>query len=44
VTERLASDKKVVGADWFTEPFKGCSNPARMFRVFRGEVENLKWT
>jgi len=44
VTERLASDKKVVSANWFAERFKGCSNPARVFRVFCGEVHYLEWT
>jgi hypothetical protein len=40
----LAGDEKVVRTDGFTEPFKGCANPARMLCVFCGEVHNLQRT
>ena len=44
MAKRLAGDQKVVGTDRFTEPFKGCANPARVLRIFAGEVQNLEGT
>lgn len=40
----MACDKKVIRTDGFTQPFKGCANPARVLRVFWGEVHNLHRT
>ena len=44
VTERLAGYQEVVSANWFAEPFQGCTNPSRVLGVFWGEVQNLKRT
>ena len=42
MTERLAGDQEVVSANWFAEPFKGCTNPSRVLGVFWGEVQDLQ--
>lgn len=44
MTERLAGDQEVVSANWFAQPFNGCTNPSRVLGVFRGKVQNLERT
>lgn len=44
MTNHLAGDEKVVGADWLTDHFKGRPNSAGMLRVFSGEVQDIDGT